>query len=136
MLVASIIFLIALVLIALLFALRQWEINHGRTLSPALRSRADHAATELKHRALESGTEIQKLWPFAILLSRYLVHEAALGFAQIARVLEREAHNVAELVSHKRSFTPRETRSEFLRKMDRGNGTNIDRDTTGEIDQL
>ena len=136
MLVASLIFLLALVLIALLFALKQWEINHGRTLSPALRARADAGARELKHRALESGTEIQKLWPFAILLTRYLVHEAALGFARIARGLEREAHNVADLVSHKRSFTPRETRSEFLRKMDRKSGTQIDHDPTGEADQL
>jgi hypothetical protein len=40
-----------------------------------------------------------------------------LGFAAFARSSERQAHRLADLVSHKHGFVPRETRSEFLRKM-------------------
>lgn len=134
MLWVSLIFLLTLVLIALLFALKNWEVRNGRVVAPAMRSRADEGAIELKRLALESGSEIQKLWPMLLLLSRYFVHEAALGFARLARGLEGQAHNVADLVSHKRSFTPRQTRSEFLRKMDRS--TNIEHDPTGESEQL
>jgi len=45
------------------------------------------------------------------------VREAALGLAASARYLERQAHRLADLVSHKRGFERRETKSEFLKQV-------------------
>ena len=45
------------------------------------------------------------------------LHFAALEFAHLARQASRQAHRLADFVSHKRNFERKETRSEFLRKM-------------------
>ena len=74
-----------------------------------------------QHRSeLAARKDMQDLLPRAVLLSRFLVHEAALGIARAARYSERQAHRLADMVSHKRGFERRETRSEFLRKVSEG----------------
>lgn len=132
MIFAGLAFFLSLALIVLLFGVKHWETARQRVLFPGLRARADNQAIALKA-LLERGlVELQGLPPFVAYLSRLFVHEAALGFARLARLMEAQAHNIAELVSHKRTFEPRETRSEFLKKVsDRtsgqpGPGSNLD----------
>lgn len=132
MFIASIAFFLSLALVVLLFGLKHWEVARGRIVMPNVRASADHRARALKAHLGTWLVELQKLPSYLAYLSRFLVHEAALGFAQIARMLEAQAHNVADLVSHKRSFEKRsggvgETRSEFLKKMsDRTSGSSLD----------
>lgn len=117
MLIAGIAFFTSLALIALLFGVKHFEIARQRVFLPRVRERADRQALALK-RALERALiDLQQLPPFFMHVSRLLVHEAALGFAQLARLMESQARGVADLVSHKRTFEPREPRSEFLKKV-------------------
>ncbi len=124
MLVAGIFFFASLILIVALFALKYVELRRGTRLAPSLRDRADQRALALKAMLAVSRREASRIPPTLIYLSGVLVHEAALGFAKIARVLERQAHNVADMVSHKRGFERKEPRSEFLKEMNgHKNGT-------------
>ena len=111
------IFGVTLVAIGALFVLKFWETGTGRMLAPSLRMGADTYALQLKNRLFRARLDLARTVPFAVLLSRYLVHEGALGFAAFARISEMQAHRLAELVSHKRTFVPRETRSTFLRQV-------------------
>jgi len=117
MLAAGIIFGISLLGIIALFAVKQWELSHERVLIPSLRRRADIRALQVKDLAYAARKDLAKLPPQIILITRVIIHEAALGFAALARLLERQAHRLADTVSHKRGFERRETRSEFLKKV-------------------
>jgi len=113
--------------IAGLFTLKNWEGNRGRAFAPSLRSSADMRALELKGFLLWSRREIGELPPLLVRLARVGVHDLALGFAALASWLERQAHRLADLVSHKHRFERRESRNEFLRRVSepkngRGNG--------------
>ena len=126
MYVAGIVFLAALLLIAILFALKQREVRTGRYALSGLRAHADRSAADLKVLIARAKVEAEKLPPTTLYFSRWLVHEAALGFAAIARSLESRAHSVADMVSHKRGFQPKAPRSEFLKQMNdhkNGNGS-------------
>lgn len=116
---------ISLVLIVALFALRWWELKQQRVLAPALRDRADERARELKDALLHSNRILSRIPPLAAILSRYVVHEMALALAALARFSERQAHALADMVSHKHRFERRETQSEFLKQVSghkNGNG--------------
>ena len=115
--VPIVIFATSLLAIGVLFAIKRWETAHGRVLAPQVRMRADRGALKLKSRLQDVRMDAAKLPPMAALYARYFVHEAALSFAAFARTAERQAHRVADLVSHKRYFVARETRSEFLKKV-------------------
>ena len=118
-----IIFGISLIAIASLFVLKNWETGSGRVIAPAFRYDADVRAIQLKSRLSHVRLDLARIPPLALLYCRYLIHEGALGFAAFARLSEKQAHRVADLVSHKRTFVTRETRSEFLRKVsDHKNG--------------
>lgn len=120
---AVIIFLISLVCVVALFGLKAWELSHRTVFFPSLRQRADVKAVRLKELAFAARLDLAKVLPVLLRFSRVLIHEAALGFAALARSLERGAHRVADLVSHKRHYERRETRSEFLKKVaERGEG--------------
>ena len=112
-----IMFGISLVGMISLFVLKNWETGSGRVLAPALRARADNRAAALKNRISHIRLDLARIAPIVLLYSRYLIHEGALGFAAFARLSEREAHRIADLVSHKRTFVVRETKSEFLKKV-------------------
>jgi hypothetical protein len=112
-----IMFGISLIGIIALFVLKNWEIGSGRVLMPALRNRVDDRANMLKNRISHVRLDLARIAPIALLYSRYLIHEGALSFAAFARLSERQAHRVADLVSHKRTFVVRETKSEFLKKV-------------------
>ena len=114
---AIIIFGMSLVAVSSLFVLKYWETGSGRVIAPSLRARADHRALELKDALFHVRLDIARIPPFAVLFMRYLVHEGALAFAAFARLSERQAHRLADVVSHKRTFAPRETRSQFLKQV-------------------
>lgn len=114
---AGILFALSLLGIAALFALKRFEIKRQRTFFPGLRARGDVQAQQLKELALAARMDLAKIPPEALRITRVLVHEGALGFAALARFLERQAHRLADFVSHKRGFEKRETRSEFLKKV-------------------
>ncbi|OGG53659.1 hypothetical protein A2851_02105 [Candidatus Kaiserbacteria bacterium RIFCSPHIGHO2_01_FULL_53_29] len=111
------IFFISLVGIGLLFGLKYWEMRRERILAPSMRSELDRRAVQLKELMAAARVDLAKLPPIAVRLSRLAIHEAALGFAALARFAEGQAHRLADLVSHKHRFERRETRSEFLKKV-------------------
>lgn len=112
-----------------LFMLKSWEQKSGRVLAPALRQSADFQARELKALLTRTQAEIEKMPSASVRLARMAVHDLALGFAKLASFLERQAHNLADLVSHKHRFERREPRSEFLKRVgEPKNGTAFDAD--------
>lgn len=117
MLYALVVFLISLVAIGGLFGVKYWEIRSGRILFPGVRLKADARAGQLKELILAARLDIAKLPPNLLRLFRFLIHEAALGLAALARIGERQAHRLADTVSYKHRFERRETRSEFLKKV-------------------
>ncbi len=101
----------------LLFTLKAWEVRHARTIAPSIRVHADAQAILLKAQLMRSGAEAAKVVPFIALLTRLLIHKAALGFASAAHFAAEEAHRLADFVSHKHSFKRQEPRSDFLRQI-------------------
>jgi hypothetical protein len=117
MLLAAITFFITLAAIAALFYMKHWELSRERVLTPVVREQADSYALELKDMLARSRFEAGKIPPLLMLLTRFFIHEGALYFAQFSRFLERKAHELADMASHKHRFERRETRSEFLKQV-------------------
>lgn len=114
---AGIVFFLSVVLITGLFWLKYWETRYDRVLWGTWRDRADSRAVALKVRLQHTAWNLSHLAPFAAYLSRFLVHEAAMLFAAVARFAETQAHRLADFVSHKHRFERRETQSDFLRQV-------------------
>ncbi len=130
-------FFFSLVGLVAFFALKRVELRRGVVFFPAWRTRADHEAMRLKGFGAVLWADMAKIPPIAARTARAAAHEAALGLAALARLSERGAHRLADLVSHKRGFERRETRSEFLRQVserteDRLNAT----DGTGDVPRV
>lgn len=117
LLFAGILFMGSLIGVAFLFALKEYELRRGVVVCAGVRQRADARALRLKELAIAARTDLSHSWPIAVRVFRWLVHEAALASAALARRLERQAYKLADLVSHKRRYERRETRSEFLKKV-------------------
>lgn len=117
MLFAALIFFFSLVCITCLFGLKYWELRNERVLFSDIRGRFDMRAHHLKELMIAARLDISKLPPEMLRLGRFLLHRGALAFAEIARMSERQAHRLADLVSYKHRFEKRETRSEFLKKV-------------------
>ena len=123
-------FVFSLLGIAGLFALKEWELRGGRTMAPELREKADALARRLKELVFALQADIEKLPPEALHASRIVLHRAALLAAAFLRFLSLQAHQLADFVSHKRSFQRRAPRSEFLKKVlehKNDNGSDPDR---------
>src|SRR3989344_1853129 len=90
---ALIVFFASLVAIVCLFSLRSWEAARGARFLPLARARADEQARRLKSIIFASRSELSKLPPQMLYITRTLAHKGALGLASLARALEREAHN-------------------------------------------
>lgn len=121
---AAVVFFLSATLIAGLFWLKYWEVRYERVLWGEWRDRADSHAIALKARLQHAAWNLSHLVPFAAYLSRFLVHEAAMAFAAVARFAESQAHRLADMVSHKHRFERRETQSDFLRQVaEHKNGT-------------
>lgn len=114
---ALVLFCASLVGVVGLFALKSWEEKRGAMLAPRLRARADAGATELKHVIMHSQDELAKLGPTMLVLMRKGLHDLALGLAALSRASERQAHRLADMVSHKRNFERRESTNSFLKKV-------------------
>ena len=126
---SAIVFLLSLLCVLGLFAVKYLENKHERILHPSFRQKMDLHARRLKELAHVSRGELSKLPPRAIIIAKEAVHAAALGLARFAREMEAQAHRLADLVSHKHRFEKRETRSEFLKQvgehpMSNNNGSN------------
>ena len=120
---AILLFGISLIAISSLFVLKHWETGTGRMIAPRFRSKADARARALKQELFNIRGTLGRLGPIAILYARYLIHKGALATAAFARLSERQAHKLADTVSHKRTLIPRETKSQFLKQVsDHKNG--------------
>ena len=114
---AIVVFFISLIGIVALFGVKFWEERHESVFAQPMRQKADEHAIKLKELLLQSRVEAAKLPPKAVHVTRILVHIAALQAAHLARVLEAQAHRLADFVSHKHHFEKRETQSEFLKQV-------------------
>ncbi|MBM3261027.1 hypothetical protein FJY93_01275 [Candidatus Kaiserbacteria bacterium] len=114
---ATIIFAFSLAGIVFLFAFKAWEIRRGLELAPNLRQKADQKALRLKSSLMNSREEAAKIVPLLGLLSRYLIHEGALGFARAAHFSGVQAHRLADFVSYKHRFERQAPRSTFLKQV-------------------
>ena len=120
---AILLFGLSLIAISSLFVLKHWETGTGRMIAPDLRYKADRRARALKQELFSLRGTLGRFGPIAILYVRYLVHKGALALAAFARLSERQAHKLADTVSHKRTFVVRETKSQFLKQVsDHKNG--------------
>lgn len=117
MTLALAIFLISLLGIVLLFALTYWEERRGAHIAPELHARADAGAQRLKAYLSRMRDNAGHLIPIAIRIFNGVIHVAALSAAGTARSIERELHRLADMVSHKRNFQPRETQNDFLKQV-------------------
>ena len=114
---ALVLFAGSLLATILLFAMKSREAKRGITAFEKARAAADARALELKDFMGRSRFEFAKLIPALILIIRYGVHELALLLAALGRLVERQAHRLADSASHKHRFERRESRSEFLKKI-------------------
>ena len=110
-------FFLSLAGIAGLLAVKEWEWKRGKILFPAVREKLDLWDARLRELVCALQVDIEKLPPEIIHISRIIVHEAALAAAAFLRSLEKRAHQLADLVSHKHAFQRRAPRSEFLKKV-------------------
>ena len=117
MVFAGIVFSLSLIGIIALFVFKHREERAGYVFAPALKEKGDDHALNLKMFLARCRAESSTWVPRAAFLSRVLLHRAALGIASLARTIERQAHRLADLVSHKHGFERRETRSDFLRQV-------------------
>lgn len=138
MMSAILVFFFSIAGIVALFGLKHLELRRGGVFVPEWRRRSDVQAEKLKELAAAAWMDLGKMPPEAVRFARFIVHEAALGFAALARLSERQAHRLADVVSHRRGFERRETRSEFLRKVaehKNGRGQSESRSSDTELDE-
>lgn len=126
MVTAAVLFFGSFIGISTLFGIKYWEYSHERVVAEPVRTKADERALELKAMLTQARIEFAKVPPFLVLLSRYAVREGALGIALLARRLERQAHRLADFVSHKRGFERREPRNEYLKRMEEYKNNGLD----------
>ncbi len=114
---AGVVFFIACALIIALFYLNIREYQRGYHLIHEWRLVADREALQLKELIRAADLDLKKVPSLLVYVFHVSIHFAALEFAHLARHASRQAHALADFVSHKRNFERKETRSEFLRKM-------------------
>jgi hypothetical protein len=121
--------------IVLLFMMKKYELARGTLMGGGMRDRADLFALRVKWVIMVIEWYLARTPIFLSVLARYGVRMAALGFANLARTSEQQAHRLADMVSHKRNFERRETRSEFLKQMSEHKSSNgsSGTDTNGQI---
>lgn len=110
-------FVLSLLGIVILFALKAWELRTARVFAPSMREKADASAHVVKRLIEHAEVELKKLPPELVNVSRTILHDIALGAAKLARFLERQLHRLADRVSHKHNFERRETNSTFLKNV-------------------
>ena len=103
--------------LGLLFYVKHWEERTARIFMPRMRLAADGKALELKALLVWCGAESRKLGPTSMRIGRIMLHDLALALAALSRASERQAHRLADMVSHKHRFERRETKNEFLKQV-------------------
>ena len=127
MTLSAAVFFVSLCAIIVLFTLKRVELNRERRFAEGMRSRADASALRVKAWIEISEKYLERTPWFIAALARYCIHIGALSFARLARTSAEQAHALADLVSHKRNFERRETKSQFLKDVsDYKNGTSND----------
>jgi CRISPR/Cas system-associated protein Csm6 len=101
--------------ISLLFYVKHWETKNARVFVPGVRILVDEGALLLKAFLLKCQQECRKLGPTSIRIGRAILHDLALALAALSRASERQAHRLADMVSHKHAFQRRETKNDFLK---------------------
>jgi len=128
---ATILFLLSLLGVVALFALKHWEARAGRVLAPSVERYLDMRALQGKELLIALQADLEKLPPELVHFARVGIRIVALETARFARFLEAQAHRLADLVSHKHRFERRAPRSEFLKKViEHKNGSSNGVDTT------
>lgn len=117
MAIAAGVFFVSLAGLVSLFVLKSAETKRGTPFAASVRARADTRALALKALMLRVRRELDKVPPAAVYFTRFALHELALAAARLARLSEKQFHNIADFVSHKRGFEKREPRSEFLKQV-------------------
>jgi len=117
MMFAFAVFVVSLVGIAALFGVKYLEANRDLVFWPNVRARFDIRAGRVKELLIAARADVTKLPPLTVVMGRHILQHAALRFASFARAAEHGARRLADLVSYKRRFEKRETRSEFLKKV-------------------
>ena len=115
--VTFIVFAASLAGIALLFILKYAEAATGKTLLPGTRRALDARAEEVERWGAFLAHVIEHIPAFLVVFLYFSVHVTAVLVALIARSAERQAHKVADFVSHRRTFERKETRSDFLKEV-------------------
>jgi len=103
--------------IGFLFYIKHWEEKEARVFVPGMRLAADDKALEFKAFLGTCQNEFRKLGPTTLRIGRAMLHDLALALAALSRASERQAHRLADLVSHKHAFQRRETRNDFLKQV-------------------
>lgn len=103
--------------IAGLFALKYWELRRGVILAAHMRQKADAGALQLKALIAAAQADAGRLPPLFLHAAHVTLHTAAVDFGHFAHSLGALSHRLADFVSHRRHFEPRETRSEFLKRV-------------------
>ena len=117
---AGISFFSSLAAIMGLVAVKLHEIDSGTIVAPRMKQAADREALRVKQLLFAAKIDLTKILPILVYWGHVAVHRAAIEFARFARTTSRKAHQLADFVSHKRNFEPRQTKSEFLRQMSLG----------------
>ncbi len=111
------IFGVALFGLVVLFSLKYVESTSGRVLMPRARQTLNFRALGIRRGVLVVIHTIEHLPAFMVALGYATLHLLAIVVALSARMAERQAHRVADFVSHKRKFQRRETQSVFLKEV-------------------
>jgi hypothetical protein len=114
---AMIVFGVSILCISALFYIKHWEEKEARVFVPGLRLAADGKALEFKELLVRFRGEFRKFGPTSIRIGRVILHDLALSLAALSRASERQAHRLADMLSHKHTFQRRETRNDFLKQV-------------------
>lgn len=117
-LAAGIAFALSLAGIAVLFLLKHREVQAGEAFMPeTLRDAGDVHALAFKEFLGQCRTEAALWPPRFVRASRFVLRDAALSVAVLARFVERQSHALADRVSHKHRFERRESANTFLKQV-------------------
>lgn len=111
------VFFVSLAGIIGLFVFKLWEERRERAVLPRFRLALDAIAYRCKELANAGEAWLSRAPSSAAALVLSALASSAVGFAHLARAASEAAHKLADFVSHKRNFTRRETKSEFLKKV-------------------
>jgi len=110
-------FVLSLFAIIALFSVRYIETTTGRVFFSPVRRTLDVYARVLEQFGKRIVYAIEHIPALLLAAMYWLLHMFAVLVALSARSAEKWAHQLADSVSHKRNFEPRQTRSSFLRQV-------------------